>query len=101
MQANDRRSGHTWIELVVIIGALLFLAALLLPAMNRSHTVSPRSICNNNLRQLSFAMQNFVQSHRRLSGLSRGLAHRFGRRRYIQPGPTAARDMARAIVALH
>lgn len=54
------REGYTWLELVVVICVLFFLAALILPAMQYSHTGSRRSACCNNLHNLSLGVLNYA-----------------------------------------
>lgn len=55
-----RRSGFTWVELVVIVCVLALLMATLLPAVRQSHGPSRRNTCNNNLHQLGLAATNYV-----------------------------------------
>ncbi len=63
--AQTRRSADafTLVELLVVIGIIALLAALLLPALNRGTIRARRIICENQLRQIGLAFQNFAHDH--------------------------------------
>jgi prepilin-type N-terminal cleavage/methylation domain-containing protein len=50
-----RPNGFTLVELLVVIGIIVLLAALLLSAMNRAREMSRRTGCLSNIRQLTAA----------------------------------------------
>jgi hypothetical protein len=49
----------TFVEWLVIVGVLLVLIALLIPAEQASHESSRRALCQNNLKQLAIAILNY------------------------------------------
>src|SRR5262245_27476641 len=54
-----RRRGFTLVELLVVIAIIGVLVALLLPAVLAAREAARRSACQNNLRQVGIAFQNF------------------------------------------
>ncbi len=57
------RSGFTLLELFVVIVIIGIIIGMLLPAVQRSRSLTGREACSNNLRQIGVAVHNYESSH--------------------------------------
>jgi prepilin-type N-terminal cleavage/methylation domain-containing protein len=62
---SRRWRGASLVELLVALAIIAILASLLLVAVQYSRNAARRTVCQNNLRQLSMAMRTFVETRKR------------------------------------
>jgi type II secretory pathway pseudopilin PulG len=64
MSTHLETRGFTLVELVVVLIVLVFVIALILPAISVERGPSNRNTCLNKLRQIGLALENYESGHR-------------------------------------
>jgi prepilin-type processing-associated H-X9-DG protein/prepilin-type N-terminal cleavage/methylation domain-containing protein len=60
MFRSQDRGAFTLVELLVVIGIIAVLVAILLPALSQARLAAKETVCQSNLRQFGFAIQEYV-----------------------------------------
>jgi prepilin-type N-terminal cleavage/methylation domain-containing protein len=55
-----RKQGFTLVELLIVIGIIVVLMGVLLPALSRARESANRTICTHNIRQIGVAMLTYI-----------------------------------------
>lgn len=60
---SRRRSGFTLVEMLVVIGVIVMLVGILLPAVNKAYTYAVRSHMQQNIQSIKSALESYKTDH--------------------------------------
>ena len=63
MKRNLRRNGYTLVELAVVLTLVWILAAMMFPFLQEHKNKRQTFVCQSNLKQLGFAVQQYAQDY--------------------------------------
>ena len=64
---NNRKSGFTLVEIMIVVAIIGLLAAIAIPNFVRARTTSQMNACINNLRQFDGALQQWALENKKAS----------------------------------
>jgi prepilin-type N-terminal cleavage/methylation domain-containing protein len=67
---NDKKSGFTLVEIMIVVAIIGLLAAIAIPNFVKARTTSQQNACINNLRQIDGAVQQWALETKQSSGAS-------------------------------
>lgn len=82
----QKKSGFTLVEIMIVVAIIGLLAAIAIPSFLNARTRSQRSACQNNLRQLSGAMDQYALDHNNTAPTA--LSDICGATLYVKQTPT-------------
>ena len=59
-----KRRAFTLVEILIVVAIIALLAAILFPAFNHVRALGRRTTCASNLKQIGFALSQYVQDYR-------------------------------------
>jgi prepilin-type N-terminal cleavage/methylation domain-containing protein len=68
MSFKARKSGFTWIELIIVIVVIAVALAIAVPFIQSAREKARRTTCINNLKQIGLALHNYHDLHKRFPG---------------------------------
>ena len=83
--SNRYPTGFSLVELLVVIGIIALLIGMLMPALARSREQAKVITCQNNLRQIGLALQNYASSNDSLLPAWSNILPRRGLRETLAP----------------
>lgn len=83
---RNNKSGFTLVEIMIVVAIIGLLAAIAIPSFLNARTRSQTSACQNNLRQLSGAVDQYALDHN--NTVPTGLSDLCGSTLYVKQTPT-------------
>jgi prepilin-type N-terminal cleavage/methylation domain-containing protein len=68
MSSKARKSGFTWVELIIVIAVIAVALAFAVPFIQSAREKARRTTCINNMKQLGLGMHNYHDMHKRFPG---------------------------------
>ncbi len=65
---NQRKSGFTLVEIMIVVAIIGLLAAIAIPNFVRARTTAQKNACINNLRQIDGAKEQWALENKKVTG---------------------------------
>jgi prepilin-type N-terminal cleavage/methylation domain-containing protein len=97
MQKNNRKSGFTLVEIMIVVAIIGLLAAIAIPNFVKARTASQKSACVANLKQIEGAKATWALENKKIGSDTAADSDLFGTTLYIRVKPACPANGTYAI----
>jgi prepilin-type N-terminal cleavage/methylation domain-containing protein len=91
---TSRRGGFTLVEIMIVVAIIGLLAAIAIPNFVKARTLSQKTACIENLRQIFYAKATWALENKKGTGETPTDAELYGPDKYIRQKPECPADGA-------
>ena len=88
MRKQNRKSGFTLVEIMIVVAIIGLLAAIAIPNFVKARTTAQKNACINNLRQIDGAKEQWALENKKVASDTPVDSDLMGTDKYIKVKPT-------------